>query len=78
MAVRSSKDGIIIKSEDMEKDKIYTCIHEGKVFLFFKNELGLLNCYEVQDEDISEKIKANPDSDSVKRIFEELLESDNY
>ena len=78
MAVKSSKDGIIIKSEEMEKDKIYTCIHDGKVFLFFKNELGLLNCYEVQDEAIAEKIKATPDSDSVKKILEELIKSDNY
>ncbi|RMF30644.1 MAG: hypothetical protein D6752_03680 [Candidatus Nitrosothermus koennekii] len=78
MAVRSSKDGIIIKSEDMEKDKIYTCIHENRVFLFFKNELGLLNCYEVQDEEVAEKIKANPDSDSVKKILEDLLESNDY
>ncbi len=78
MAVKSSKDGIIIKSEEMEKDKIYTCIHDGKVFLFFKNELGLLNCYEVQDEAIAEKIKATPDSDSVKKILEELIKSNNY
>ena len=72
--VESRKEGIIIRNELIEKDKIYTCIHEGRVFLFFKNELGLLNCYEVQDEDVANKIKANPDSESVKKILQELLE----
>lgn len=72
-AIESNNGKIIIRNELIEKDKIYTCIHEDKVFLFFKNEVGILSCYEVQDEEIAKKIKENNDSDSVKKILNSLL-----
>lgn len=71
--VESTPNGIIIRTEKMEKEKIYVCIHEGKVFLFFKNILGVLSCYEVKDKDLEEKIKLTPDHDSVMRIISELV-----
>ncbi len=74
--IEYSKDGIIIRSEMLEKDKIYTCIHEDRVFLFFKNEMGILSCYEVIDYDIIEKIKANPDPEYVKHILSMLINND--
>ena len=63
-------DGIVIKIEKMEVDKIYHCIYQDKVFLFFKDEQELLNCYEVQDMEAAEAIRSNPDSESVKTILE--------
>ncbi len=74
----STKEGIIIKSELIEEDKIYPCIHEGQVFLFFKNRLGLLNCYEVQDQEIADKIIADPNPESIKKLLLSLIESNNY
>jgi len=68
--VIAKDDGIVIKTEKMEVDKIYPCIYQDKVFLFFKDEHELLNCYEVEDKEAAEAIKANPDSDSIRAILE--------
>jgi len=66
----AKKDGIVIKTEKMEVDKIYPCIYQDRIYLFFKDEHELLNCYEVEDKETAEAIKANPDSDSIKTILE--------
>ena len=66
----ATDDGIIIKTEKLEVDKIYHCIYQNKVFLFFKDEQQLLNCYEVEDAEAVEAIKSNPDSESIKGILE--------
>jgi hypothetical protein len=69
--VIAKEEGIVIKAERMEVDRIYQCVYQNRVYLFFKDEDELLNCYEVEDEEAAEAIKANPDSDSVKRILQE-------
>ena len=66
----AKKDGIVIKTEKMDVDKIYQCVYQDRVYLFFKDEHELLNCYEVEDKEAAEAIKANPDSNSVKTILE--------
>ena len=66
----ATNDGIVIKTEKMQVDKIYHCIHQNKVFLFFKDEQQLLNCYEVEDVETAEAIKSSPDSESIKSILE--------
>ncbi|MGH9909357.1 MAG: hypothetical protein ACRD32_01825 [Nitrososphaerales archaeon] len=66
-------DGIIVKAKNMKKEEIYHCIYGDKVYLFFKDEHELLNCYEVEDKEAAEAIKANPDSDSIKNILENYL-----
>lgn len=63
------EDGIIIKTKKMKNDEIYHCVYQNTVYLFFKDEHDLLNCYEVGDEEVAEEIKANPDSDSIKNIL---------
>ncbi len=68
--VVAKEDGIVIKTEKMAVDKIYSCVYQGNVYLFFKDEHELLNCYEVEDKETAEAIKANPDSDSIKMILE--------
>ncbi len=66
----ATNDGIVIKTEKMQVDKIYHCIHQNKVFLFFKDEQQMLNCYEVEDAETAEAIKSSPDSKSIKAILE--------
>ena len=58
--VVASQDGIKLKTEKMVADKMYHCIYDGKVFLFYKDEEGLLHCYEVEDPDAVREITANP------------------
>ncbi|HEY6668491.1 MAG TPA: hypothetical protein VI033_04990 [Candidatus Nitrosopolaris sp.] len=64
--VISEADGIKLQPERMIIDQLYYCIHEEKVFLFYKDEQELLHCYEVQDTDLVKEITANPnDIDSI-------------
>ena len=68
------EDGIVVKPKMMKIDEIYQCVYRNKLYLFFKDEHELLNCYEVEDKQAAEDIKTNPDSDSIKKILEKYLE----
>lgn len=58
--VVAEKDGIKLKTEKMVADQLYHCIYDSKVFLFYKDENGLLNCYEVENPDAVREIASNP------------------
>jgi hypothetical protein len=58
--VVAEKDGIKLKTEKMVADQLYHCIYDNKVFLFYKDEDGLLNCYEVENPDAVKEIASNP------------------
>ncbi|HET6809047.1 MAG TPA: hypothetical protein VFH28_08290 [Nitrososphaera sp.] len=53
-------DGIKIKTEKMITDKLYHCIYDNKVFLFYKDDESLLHCYEVQDPAAVREIAEKP------------------
>lgn len=54
------QEGIKLKTDKMIPDQLYHCIYEGKVFIFYKDEEGLLNCYEVENVDAVREIIKNP------------------
>ncbi len=58
--VSINEEGIKIKTEKMEREKLYHCIFEGKVYLFYKDDMDLLHCYEVEDPDAAKEIAKNP------------------
>lgn len=58
--VMAGQDGIKLKTEKMVADRLYHCVYDSKVFLFYKDEEGLLHCYEVEDPDAVREIAANP------------------
>ncbi len=59
--VSVNDEGIKIKAESMETERLYHCIFESKVYLFYKDEIGLLNCYEIQDPKTVKEISENPE-----------------
>lgn len=59
--VQSESGGIKLRIEKMVVDKLYHCIHEDKVFLFYKDEQDMLHCYEVEDASAQKEISENPD-----------------
>ena len=71
--VSVEKDGIKIRPEHMEKEKIYHCIFNNKVLVFYKDEQDLLNCYEIEEAELVEKIKTC-NNDEVEKLFEEYIE----
>jgi hypothetical protein len=71
--VSAEKDGIKIRPEHMEKEKLYHCIFNDKVLIFYKDEQDLLNCYEIEEEELVEKIKSCNNSE-LEKLFEEYIE----
>ncbi len=64
--VLAENDGIKIKTEKMIIDKLYHCIYDSKVFLFYKDEQSLLHCYEIQDPVVVKEISEKPsDLDTI-------------
>jgi hypothetical protein len=72
--VRSESGGIKLRPENMVVDKLYHCIHEDKVFLFYKDEQDILHCYEVEDLSALKEISENPDC--VENILRKHAGSD--
>jgi len=56
------KHGIKIKPEEMTVDKMYHCIYDRKIYIFYKDEENLTHCYEVDDPLVVQEIVNNPDN----------------
>ena len=56
------KDGIKIDPENMIVDKMYYCIYDNKVYIFYKDEEDLTHCYEVDDQTVVQEIVKNPNN----------------
>ena len=69
-------DGINIKPENMEKEQLYHCIFKNKVLLLFKDSQDFLNCYEIEEEDLVNKIK-NSSDENVEKILEKYIQENN-
>ena len=74
--IDSGDNGIKIKPEKMEKEKLYHCIFENKILLVFKDSQDVLNCYEIEEENLVNKVK-NSQNDDVEKIFEEYIQQQN-
>lgn len=71
--VVAGQEGIKLKTEKMVMDRLYHCIYENKVFLFYKDEDGLLHCYEVENPDAVREISANPSE--IENILKKYTQS---
>jgi len=72
--VVAGQEGIKLKTEKMVIDQLYHCIYDNKVFLFYKDEEGLLHCYEVENPDAVREIAANPSEieDIIKKYTQSV------
>lgn len=61
---------IKINPESMIVEKLYPIIYDNSIYLFYKDENELINCYEITDKSIIEKALLNPDK--IIEILEEL------
>ena len=72
----SEKDGIKIRPDKMEPETQYHCIYQNKVMLVYKDQNEILNCYEIdEDEIVSKASKSN--SNNIEKILEEYIEKEN-
>ena len=70
--VSADENGVNLKPEKMEKEKLYHCIFKNKAFLIFKDSQDVMNCYEIEEEDLVEKIR-KCDDDDLEKLFEDYL-----
>ena len=72
----ANNDGVNVKPELMEKEKLYYCIFNDKIILAYKDQQDFLNCYEIEETDLVQKIKSNVDQD-IDSILEDYMENTN-
>ena len=70
-------NGVNLKPEKMEKEKLYHCIFKNKAMLIFKDSQDVLNCYEIEEKDLVDKIRKCNNDDDLEKIFEEYLKGQN-
>ncbi|GFN40101.1 MAG: hypothetical protein O6761_05585 [Thaumarchaeota archaeon] len=73
----TGKDGIKIKPEKMESEKLYHCVYNDKVFLVYKDEQHFLNCYEIEEKELVDMIKLSSTPDEVQKILEDYIKKQN-
>lgn len=69
-----SKDGLKVKPEIMEKEKLYHTILGEKILLVFKDSQDVLNCYEIEERELVEKAKTLPDGD-IEQMLEAYIQT---
>ncbi|MDH3385249.1 MAG: hypothetical protein OEL77_04460 [Nitrosopumilus sp.] len=72
-----SDDGIKIKPEKMENEKLYHCIFKKKILLVFKDSQDFLNCYEIEEEDLVNEIKNCKNDVELEKIFENYIQQED-
>ncbi|MGI9565642.1 MAG: hypothetical protein ACR2LL_01335 [Nitrosopumilus sp.] len=75
--VSVDENGMKLNPEKMEKEKLYHCIFKNKVFLIFKDSQDVLNCYEVEEEELVEKIRKCVDDNDLEKLFEAYVKGEN-
>ncbi len=73
----AEKEGIKIKPEHMEQEKLYHCIFNDKVVLVYKDSQDVMNCFEIEEEELVDQIKQCNDDDVVEKIFEDYIQKNN-
>jgi len=73
--IEVNDDGVKVKPEIMENEKFYHCVYKDKVILVFKDHQEFLNCFEIEEKEIVDKIKSSKDED-VHSILESYIEKE--
>ena len=75
--VSADENGVNLKPEKMEKEKLYHCIFKNKAFLIFKDLQDVLNCYEIEEEDLVEQIRKCTNDDELEKLFDDYIKGPN-
>ena len=75
--ISSDDNDISIKPELMEKEKLYHYVFKNKILLLFKDSQDFLNCYEIEEEDLVNRVKDSKNDDEAEKIFEEYIQREN-
>ena len=73
--IEANDDGVKLKPEIMENEKIYHCVFKEKIILVFKDHQDFLNCFEIEEKEIVDKVKSSKDED-INSILESYIEKE--
>ncbi len=71
------ENGVKLKPEKMEQEKLYHCIFKNKVILVFKDSQDFLNCYEIEEKDLVDQIKKSSNDVELEKLLEDYLKDRN-
>jgi len=71
--ITANDDGIKIKPEQMENEKLYHCVFKKKILLVYKDSQDFLNCYEIEEEELVNQIKNCENNEEIEEIFENYV-----
>lgn len=75
--VSVGKNGVKFRPEEMERERLYHCVFRGKAMLIFKDAQDVMNCYEVDDADLVDKIAKCTDDKDLEVFFDAYLSEQN-
>ena len=73
--IEVNDDGVKVKPEIMENEKFYHCVFKDKVILGFKDHQEFLNCFEIEEKELVDKIKSSNEED-IHSILESYIEKE--
>ena len=73
----ADENGVNLKPEKMEQEKLYHCIFKNKAILVFKDSQDMLNCYEIEEESLVDEIKKCQSNEELEKIFEDYMKDRN-
>ncbi len=75
--VTANNDGLNIKPEQMEKERLYHCVFKNKVILLYKDSQDFLNCYEIEEEELVNQIKNSKNDEEIEKIFDDYIKRED-
>lgn len=72
--VSADENGVNLKPEKMEKEKLYHCIFKDKAMLVFKDSQEVMNCYEIEEPDLVEQIRKCDNDDDLEKLLEDYIQ----
>ena len=60
----------------MKSETLYHCIFQNKVMLVYKDHNEILNCYEIEDEEIVTRVRESKNYE-IEKILEEYIQEKN-
>lgn len=73
-AVTVDDEGPKLKPELMEPERIYHCIYKDVVLLFFVDEQKFLNCYEIAEPALVDKVRSS-NTENIEEMLKEYCNS---
>lgn len=72
--VSVDSEGPKIRPELMEPERLYHCIYKDAVLLFFVDSQKFLNCYEIDEPSLVEKIRNGGDQ-NIENALKEYVKN---